>query len=104
VAFGKFVNMELDDDEILRQITGAPIEVQKGNIPKYPWGLRLCFDSNAVTKLGLRDDCEVGEEFEAKVKGIITSVSSNQMESGKTEFRVEVQLQEIAVPEDEDDE
>lgn len=93
-------DMELDDEDKLD--TAMPIPT---NRPDYPWGLKICITEKEFEKLGLDPSAaEVGGYVHGHFMGCITSVSSEQRDSGDT-CRVEIQIEKLAIEsEDEEDE
>lgn len=100
MAFDNYVSMELDDDDQINQMIAAPA----ADKPKFPYGLRICLCKGQLDALGLNDDVEVGHVLHFKAFARVTSVSENQMESGARDMRVELQIESMSVPEDEDEE
>lgn len=100
MAWGKFVDMELDDDDKLDAPTPIPMEKK----PDYPYGLRICLTEKELAKLGLTHDCEVGDEIELGIRACVTSMTcadsdgSDYRQPGHT-CRIELQIKEIALDE-----
>ncbi len=71
------------------------------NIPKYSYGLSLCFDQETLDKLDLdTSDVEVGDILHTVCFLEVTSVSKQDMGDGE-KCRVEVQVTHMGVPENE---
>lgn len=97
MAWTKFVDMELDDEDSMDTV--CPIPCDK---PKWPYGLRICLTHTELAKLKLEPDCEVGDMIDLRCFGEVTSISISDGEGGK-QCRVEIQFQKIAL-EDESNE
>ncbi|MEI6281984.1 MAG: capsid staple protein [Alphaproteobacteria bacterium] len=98
-------DMELDDEAKADLAVPYPCEtgVNKKMEPEYPWGLRICLTNAELEKLGLKvGDCTVGGTIHGHFMAAITSVSSDQRESGSSD-RVELQIKQMCL-ESEDDE
>lgn len=91
MAIGKLVDMELDDEDKLDAVT--PIPTAR---PDYPYGLRICLTDKELAKLGLSDDCEVGDMIDMRCFGTVTSFSKNDSGEGSS-CRVEIQIEKMAV-------
>lgn len=91
------VDMELDDEDKIDM--AVPQIAQQ---PDYPWGLRLCLTEKELKKLGLEADCSIGDVIDLRCFAVVTSVSSNQTDSGLC-CRVELQVQKMAVENEADD-
>lgn len=100
MAWTKLVDLELTAEEKLaREMPCAPIDT-----PKYPWGLCIRFDQGTLDKLGLdAKDVAVGDMIDLRAFGVVTSVSINDTAEGPNAC-VEVQLQKIAVEDEETEE
>jgi len=94
--FTKLVDMELDDEEKVDFC--APIACA---MPDFPYGLRLCLSEKELKKLGLPVP-EVGDYLDLRAFACVKSVSCDSNDRGET-CRVELQIEKIAV-ENEDDE
>jgi len=54
--------------------------------PRYPWGLQLNLDTDALEKLGIGEELPaVGESYVLIAKVDVTSVSSNKSEGGSNQ-------------------
>ena len=91
------VDMSMDDDEKAEAVSPSL------GIPKYPYGLSISLCEKELEKLGLEDgDLEVGDMLHLHCLAKVTSVSSNEYESG-SHCRVELQICYMS-GEDEDEE
>jgi hypothetical protein len=73
------------------------------SVPDYPWGLRISLSERELAKLGLPADCAVGDQISFDCCARVCSVSLNDSESGAS-ARVELQITEMAVDEDDSEE
>ena len=89
-------DMSLDDKE--------KEEISMPSPPKYPYGLCICLCQDELEKLGMDDsEISVGDILHMFCLAKVTSVSSNENSDGVYK-RVELQITNIATPEDEDEE
>ncbi len=95
-SWTRLVSMELSDEEKMN--TAMPIEMP--DRPEYPYGLRICLTNVELEKLGLADDCEIGDMIDLRVFARVTSVSKNASED-QTSTRVELQITDVAFAENE---
>lgn len=94
MAWTKFVDMEMDDEDVLDM--ACPIPIERSKRQTYPYGLRICLTHKELEKLSLGDDCDVGDVIDLRAFAVVTSVSSNDVGGGK-ECRVELQIQKLAL-------
>jgi hypothetical protein len=65
---------------------------------KYPWGLRLNFDTDVIEKLGLDlKTLKVGGSIVIKAKGSVIEVSETERVKGKPSKRLEIQIEQIGL-------
>lgn len=67
------------------------------NEPSYPWGLEIRLEDESLSKLGLTDLPEVGEEFRLVVVAQVKSASESKMASGRTDRCVCLQITQLGV-------
>ena len=84
----KLVDMEMNDERQLDH----PMPFDMPERARFPYGLRLCFCDEELTKLGLDADCDVGDYFDIRAFATVLSVHK---EDGSR--RVEVQIEKMAV-------
>lgn len=86
--------------------TSEKVEAMSAPIPSeaadYPYGLCISLDHDDLEKLDLDDNVEAGDMVHLVAFAKVTSVSKRDI-GGKTECRVELQIQSLAV-EDENNE
>lgn len=61
------------------------------DLPKYPYGLCISLGPDEIEKLGLGDDCEVGNFLHIHALAKVTSYSKRDTESG-SDTRIELVL------------
>lgn len=77
-------------------------EAEKGNLSKnqiasYPYGLCICLTGDELEKLGLDASCEVGDLIHIMAMAKVTSVSKREMADGSSDNRVELQITEMGI-------
>lgn len=90
-SWTKLVSMEMTDEDKLDMLMPMPM----ADRPDYPPGLRICLTDVELTKLGLGNDCEVGDMLDLRCFARVTSVSKNVSED-RTSCRVELVITDIA--------
>lgn len=86
-------SMELDDEAKLDACMPIPMECK----PDYPYGLRICFTEQELEKLDIDpDEACVDGIFHMHALARVTSVSCDQRDGKKT-YRVEAQIESMAV-------
>jgi hypothetical protein len=65
---------------------------------KYPWGMRLNFDTDVLEKMGLDlKTLKVGGAIVIKAKGSVIEVSETERVKGKPSKRLEIQIEQIGL-------
>lgn len=64
---------------------------------KYPYGMRLDFNSDVMKKLDLKTLPKTGSEVTITARAKVVSTSINDREGGKAEKRMEVQIVALEV-------
>lgn len=90
------VSLELSDEGKYDALQPIPMDTK----PDFPYGTRICLTHVELAKLGLDKDCSVGDVLEFEARAVVTSISHNQNEDGSECCRVELQIQEMGVDED----
>jgi hypothetical protein len=85
------VDMKLTKKEAKHEIA---CDSPKG--PRYPYGLQIDLDDEALKKLGFTSLPDVGDEFIVVGVGPVTSVHEREDEDG-TDRRFQIQLQKLEV-------
>jgi hypothetical protein len=80
----------------------GPMSVGKYEGPDYPYGLTLRLDNASLEKLGIETLPKVGATMQINAMGVVTSVSSHESKN-RDERTVEIQIQKLAVEDDDDD-
>lgn len=70
---------------------------EKGDGPRYPWGMSISFNKATLDKLGLSPNCSIGDLLDARIFGTVTSVSMNKRNDGTEDCCVSVQIEKMAV-------
>jgi hypothetical protein len=68
---------------------------------KYPWGLRINFDSENVSKVSALSDVSVGDVVTIQAKAHVVETSARETQSGP-DRRVELQIVSIGIEADVD--
>jgi len=68
----------------------------KDDGPRYPWGLQLELNDEALEKLGMSSLPKVGKTCTVQAKAIVTGVRENQNQSG-TNRSVSLQITDLGV-------
>ncbi|HLX18462.1 MAG TPA: hypothetical protein VKS24_25015 [Bradyrhizobium sp.] len=99
MAWSRMIDMELDDEDKVETMCPPALE----NVPDYPWGLRITLTHRELEKLGLDDDCSVGDVIDLRAFARVCSISSNETAMGP-ECRIELQITQLAVENEMDEE
>ena len=65
--------------------------------PRYPYGLSISLDDDALEKLGIGDDVNVGDEVLVTAKATVTSKSGYQTMVGASENSIGLQITDMEV-------
>lgn len=100
----KMADMKISDKERKEMYVGptAPSSMQKG--PKYPWGLEIRLDDEALKKLGLDELPDAGVECTLIAIGRVTETSQRENADGKKSRNVTIQIEKLSVDHDEEEE
>lgn len=85
------INMQMSAEEAKEETQPSVAEA-----PKYPWGLNIRLDDDAMAKLGL-STLEVGSEVMIVAKAKCTSCSSREVQGGDSESSCELQITDMSV-------
>jgi hypothetical protein len=88
MAWSKFVDLELDDEDKLDAIMPIPM----ADKPDYPYGTRITLTDKELKKLKLDDECDVGDLIDFRAMAEVTSISKDG-----DNCRIELQIQKIAL-------
>lgn len=86
------VNMQMSK-EAAAEYSGATPSAD--NAPKYPYGLCLCLNDDAMKKLGLTTLPAVGSKMTLSAVVVVTSVGSSQQQDGDAEVRADLQITDM---------
>ena len=86
------VNMKMSTEEAKEQSSPSADEG-----PRYPWGLQIHLDDDALSKLGTGDSLNVGDEVTITAKALVTSKSGYQTMVGDAETSVDLQITDMEV-------
>jgi hypothetical protein len=89
----KLVSMKMSSAEQRKRTEPSSIA---SDAPMYPWGLSLNLDNETLEKLKVDELPEVGDERLVIAKVKVTSVSSNESESGSNKS-VSLQITEMCL-------
>ena len=96
--FPKMIDMALTPAEKLE--SAMPYAI--GSTNNYPYGLCICLGNDQLEKLGLEEECEVGDFIHLFALAKVTSVSKNDTGEGE-KVRIELQITHMGL-ESEDEE
>ncbi len=91
-----FVDMALDTEDQKEAASSVP------EPPLYPYSLCISFSEKELEKLDLDDDCDPGDMVVLLCAAKVTSVSKRNT-ADDTCCRVEMQIEQIAVVQDDDE-
>lgn len=101
VFFPKMVDMANTPKEAKEDQPQPKTGEYKG--PKYPYGLAITLSDDQLEKLDLDDDCEVGDELNVFASARVTSKSETTDSDGKKCCRIELQIEQLALDDNDDD-
>ena len=88
------VNMKMSKEEAKEQI--APSTADK-DTPRYPYGLALNLNDDALEKLGIGDELSVGDVVTITAKAKVTSKSGYETLVGDAENSIGLQITDMEV-------
>lgn len=86
------INMQMSKEEAAEYSGATP---SADNAPKYPYGLCLCLNDDAMKKLGLTTLPAVGTKMNLTAVVVVTSVGSSQQQDGDAEVRADLQITDM---------
>ena len=92
----KLINMAMSKEEA-REYSGTLATPEPNDLPKYPYGLCLHLDDDALEKLGLSTMPKVGDTMMATVMLEVTGTSTNERQGGDEEACVDLQITAMAL-------
>ena len=75
-------------------------EPMKDEGDRYPYGMKITFESEQVEKFPGMEDYRVGEKVMINGLGEVINVRMNEKKEGKKEYSVEMQIKKISVNSD----
>lgn len=63
--------------------------------PEYPWGLRLCLDTETLQKLGFSEPPAVGTKLKLEAMVEVVSTSAHQEQGGDKRSSCDMQITEM---------
>ena len=81
-----------------------PQAVNLAIAPQYPYGTQLCLNDMLLERLGLDDDCDVGDTLHFHAMAKVTSKSKNEQSGTRIELQITEMSAEDEDKENEDDE
>lgn len=84
------VNMQMSAEEA-REMTQPTAD----DAPRYPYGLCICLDDDALEKLGLTQLPAVGTAMTLTARVEVSSTSAYQTRGGESEARLELQITDM---------
>jgi hypothetical protein len=87
------VNMKMSKEEAKEQCSPSSSDDQ----PRYPYGLSINLDDDAMGKLGIGDGVNVGDEVTITAKATVTSKSGYQTMVGDAESSIGLQITDMEV-------
>lgn len=91
----KLVDMKLPK-KTKSELAGT-VQPSKVEQDRWPYGLKLSFESEQMDKLPQLEKMKIGESVSVSGTGEVTSIRMNERTGGKKEYSVEVQIQKIGV-------
>ena len=96
--FTKMISMAKTPEQVNKEVSSmsAPVSASAENVEKYPYGLCVTLQNEQLEKLNLDGECEVGDTIHLCCMAKVTSQSNRETE-GKTERRIELQITDLAI-------
>lgn len=85
------INMQMSAEEAKEQAQPSAKDE-----PKYPWGLNIHLDDDALEKLDI-GDLEVGKEVTIIAKATVSGCNSYQTQGGESESSCDLQITDMQV-------
>lgn len=97
-GWSKLVDLEMDDEKQFDTVYPMPMP----ETPRYPCGLRICLTHDELEKLGLDDECEIGDMIHIRAFAAVTCVSKQET-NGEKSCRIELQIEKMQVENEADE-
>lgn len=102
--FSKMVDMRRSDSEKMASDGPFACSTVGGPTgPDYPYGLRIRLSQDDLAKLDLEGDCQAGDMIDLRAFAKVINVTDDDVD-GKTRRSIELQIQQLAVENEEEDE
>lgn len=85
-------DMALSDDEQKEMYPSVAGSEDEANEPKYPYGLCLCLDEQALQKLGIKSLPEVGQVMQINAKVMVKSVGEYESQHSGIRRNMDLQI------------
>lgn len=92
----KQVNMAYTKAELKERNSPKACSLEYGG-NKYPYGLSMSLDNEALKKLGLKDLPKPGTKMQLNATVVVTSSSLNQRQDGEDNRRLELQIEKMGL-------
>lgn len=88
------VSLKMSVKEAKQEATVSPADPSE--LPRYPYGSKLCFDTDEIEKLGIAG-LPAGQVVQVTGQAFIGYVSASQEADGEKNQRMEVQLTDVTI-------
>lgn len=88
------INMKMSKEEATEQCSPSSVETE---MPRYPYGLELSLDDDAMEKLGIGDGLNVGDEVQITAMAKVTRKSGYETLVGDSENSISLQITDMEV-------
>lgn len=92
----KLINMAMSAEEAAEAYP-TTLATEKAEGPKYPYGLCLHLDDDALEKLGITEMPKVGDKLMLTAMVEVVGTSTNERQGGDEESCVDLQITDLAV-------
>jgi len=89
--------MELKNMQLSAKESEALTEPKPGDAPRYPWGLQLTLNTEALEKLGIVGLPDIGAPIVVHARAVVTSTSQREEMDGDKNRTLELQITDLAL-------
>lgn len=89
------INMAMSKEEAAEYAGEITTASDAADAPRYPYGLCLCLNDEALVKLGIKELPKVGGTMLIQAQVTVTRVSSNQTQGDEAESSVDLQITDM---------
>jgi hypothetical protein len=89
----RLVDMSITQEEAKEQMT---LSEKPGDAPKYPYGLRLCLNEEALSKLGIQT-MPIGTKVSVMATATVVSMSAYQEVDGDNRRSLDIQIESLGL-------